>query len=194
MKTRLLIVGGSDAGISAALRAKEMDQTADVTVLLADDYPNFSICGLPFFLSGEVSDWRTLAHRTTEELLGHGVRLLPRHKAMAILSDAREVVASAADGGEVRLAYDKLIVATGATATSPRAIAGLENPGVFPLRWMQDSFAIDAYVRRQKPSSVTIIGGGYIGMEMADAFTRRGLQVTVVGRSYSRRLIHSLAT
>jgi NADPH-dependent 2,4-dienoyl-CoA reductase/sulfur reductase-like enzyme len=183
LKTRLLIVGGSDAGISAALRARERDQGANVTVLLADDYPNFSICGLPFFLSGEVSDWRTLAHRTTEALSERGVRLLPRHKATAILPDARQVVASTPEGREIRLDYDKLIVATGAVSRRPANIAGLENPGVFPLRWMEDSFAIDGYVRRHKPSSVVIVGGGYIGMEMADAFTRRGLRVTVIGRS-----------
>ena len=56
---RLLIIGGSDAGISAALRAQELDQNAEITVLLADDFPNYSICGLPFYLSGETPDWRS---------------------------------------------------------------------------------------------------------------------------------------
>uniref|UniRef100_I2Q6M8 NAD(FAD)-dependent dehydrogenase n=1 Tax=Desulfovibrio sp. U5L TaxID=596152 RepID=I2Q6M8_9BACT len=183
MKTKLLIVGGSDAGISAGLRARELDREADVTVLLADDHPNFSICGLPFFLSGEVPDWRALAHRTTGELLRQGVRLLPRHRATAILPEAREVVATGPDAREVRLAYDKLIVATGAVSKRPRALVGRENPGVFPLRWMGDGLAIDEYVRHRKPTSVVIVGGGYIGMEMADAFTRRGLRVIVAGRS-----------
>ena len=58
-----LIVGGSDAGISAALRARELDDNAEIKVLLADDFPNYSICGLPFYLSGETPDWKTLAHR-----------------------------------------------------------------------------------------------------------------------------------
>jgi hypothetical protein len=66
--TNLLIIGGSDAGISAALRAKEIDPVMDVMVLVADRFPNYSICGLPFYLSGEVSDWHTLAHRTTNEI------------------------------------------------------------------------------------------------------------------------------
>ena len=60
----LLIIGGSDAGVSAALRAQELKPGAEITVLVADDYPNFSICGLPYFLSGETHDWRALAHRT----------------------------------------------------------------------------------------------------------------------------------
>jgi NADPH-dependent 2,4-dienoyl-CoA reductase/sulfur reductase-like enzyme len=64
---RLLIIGGSDAGISAALRARELDRGTEIAVLLADDFPNYSICGLPFFLSGETPDWRSLAHRTEFE-------------------------------------------------------------------------------------------------------------------------------
>ena len=59
MTMRVLIVGGSDAGISAALRARELDQNAEITVLLADDFPNYSICGLPFYLSGETPDWKS---------------------------------------------------------------------------------------------------------------------------------------
>jgi NADPH-dependent 2,4-dienoyl-CoA reductase/sulfur reductase-like enzyme len=63
----MLIIGGSDAGVSAALRIKEFDPQANVTVTVADEYPSFGICGLPFFISGEVTDWRTLAHHTTRE-------------------------------------------------------------------------------------------------------------------------------
>jgi len=64
---RIRIIGGSDAGISAALRAREVSSEADIGVFLADDFPNYSICGLPFFLSGETPDWHTLAHRTEFE-------------------------------------------------------------------------------------------------------------------------------
>lgn len=65
---RLLIVGGSDAGISAALRAGELDPSVEVTVALADAHPNFSICGLPFYVGGDVPEWQSLAHRSLEEL------------------------------------------------------------------------------------------------------------------------------
>jgi NADPH-dependent 2,4-dienoyl-CoA reductase/sulfur reductase-like enzyme len=75
-----LIIGGSDAGISAGLRAHELDPTCEITLVLADDYPNFSICGLPFFLSGETPDWRSLAHRTEFP----GIHLIPNHTAEAI--------------------------------------------------------------------------------------------------------------
>ena len=85
--TRFLIIGGSDAGISAALRAFELDNSTSITVLLADGYPNFSICGVPFFLSGETPDWHQLAHRTQFE----GIKLLLWHTAVAIDPTAHTV-------------------------------------------------------------------------------------------------------
>ena len=71
----LVMIGGSDAGISAALRARELDPGAEVSVVVADAYPNFSICGIPYYVSGEVTHWRNLAHRTTADLEATGMRL-----------------------------------------------------------------------------------------------------------------------
>src|SRR5580692_5806366 len=71
----LVMIGGSDAGISAALRAREVDPGSEVTVVVADAYPNFSICGIPYYLSGEVARWRNLAHRTIADLEAAGMAL-----------------------------------------------------------------------------------------------------------------------
>ena len=71
----LVAVGGSDAGISAALRARELDPGVEVTVVVADRYPNFSICGIPYYVSGEVPRWQNLAHRTIADLEATGMRL-----------------------------------------------------------------------------------------------------------------------
>jgi hypothetical protein len=71
----LVAIGGSDAGISAALRARELDPGSDVTVVVPDAYPNFSICGIPYYISGEVTHWSNLAHRTYADLEGAGMRL-----------------------------------------------------------------------------------------------------------------------
>ena len=94
MTSKLLVVGGSDAGISAALRARELDPTGDVTVLVADAFPNYSICGLPFFLSGETPDWHDLAHRKVPDIEGHGIRLLLDHRATRIDAANRRVIAA----------------------------------------------------------------------------------------------------
>jgi NADPH-dependent 2,4-dienoyl-CoA reductase/sulfur reductase-like enzyme len=180
----LVIIGGSDAGISAALRARELDPAGTVTVLLADDYPNYSICGLPFFVSGEVADWRALAHRTRDDLLAQGIRLLPRHRATALRLREKTIVVSS-PATESLLAYDRLVIATGAVSRRPGHIRGLDTPGVFTLRWMADGLALADYLERRGPASALIVGSGYIGLEMADALRRRGLAVTVAGRSPS---------
>jgi NADPH-dependent 2,4-dienoyl-CoA reductase/sulfur reductase-like enzyme len=184
MSTQLLIIGGSDAGISAGLRAKELDPECEATIVVADRFPNYSICGLPFYLSGEVPDWRALAHRTIEELSGAGLSLLLERRVQAIYPGNHRVMVSG-DGGQTHsLPYDRLIFATGATSVHP-PIIGLNLPGVYPLRFMADAFAVHQHLETRTPRSAVIIGGGYIGMEMADAFTRRELSVTVVEHAAS---------
>jgi NADPH-dependent 2,4-dienoyl-CoA reductase/sulfur reductase-like enzyme len=176
---QLIIIGGSDAGISAALRARELQPEVNVTVVVADRYPNFSICGLPFLLSGEVEDWQTLAHRTAAEIEREGIRLLLEHRATAIDPGAKAVSVAARDGHESKLAYDRLVIGTGAVSVRP-SIGGIELPGVFLLRWMDDAFAMSSRLKDGHRRSAVIVGAGYIGMEMADALTYRGMQVTVV--------------
>jgi NADPH-dependent 2,4-dienoyl-CoA reductase/sulfur reductase-like enzyme len=175
----MLIIGGSDAGISAALRIKELDTHAQVTVVVADAYPNFSICGLPFYLSGEVADWRTLAHRTVQEIETHGIQLLLDHRAEKIDPQAKIVRMTTAKGEVKTVAYDRLLIGTGAESSQP-PIQGLENPGVFFLRWMADSFAVKHFMDQHQPSEAIIVGGGYIGLEMADALSHRGMAVTLL--------------
>lgn len=182
--THLLVIGGSDAGISAALRAKEVNPTVDVTVVVADSFPNFSICGLPFYLSGEVSDWRHLAHRTAEEISRQGIRLLLNHTAQAIDPVEKTVTVVNQEGQLQGLTYDQLVVATGAVPIQPN-IEGLDLHGVYLLHSMADSFAVQQHLSTRAPQSAVIIGGGYIGLEMADAMTLRGLAVTVVEHSES---------
>lgn len=177
--TDLLIVGGSDAGISAALRAKEIDPAICPTVVVADRYPNFSICGLPFFLSGEVKRWQDLAHRTQNDIEQQGINLLLAHHATAINPEERFVSVEDTRGRILQLNYDKLIIATGAEPTLP-SIQGLNQTGVFTLRWMDDCLALNTYIETHTPKQMVIIGAGYIGMEMADAMAVRGLEVTLV--------------
>jgi NADPH-dependent 2,4-dienoyl-CoA reductase/sulfur reductase-like enzyme len=175
----ILIIGGSDAGISAALRARELDPASEVTIVVADRYPNFSICGLPFYLSGEVGDWHTLAHRTVLDIENAGVRLLLEHSVSSIDPISKMVSLSNHEGTTQNLMYDRLIIGTGAESIRP-PVDGISLPGVFLLRWMDEAFAMQQYMNERQPRSAIIVGGGYIGMEMADALTYRGIDVTVV--------------
>ncbi len=191
--SRLVIIGGSDAGISAALRVKEFDAGSEVTVVVADRFPNYSICGLPFYLSGEVPDWRQLAHRTEEEITGKGIHLLLNHIAKTIDTANHTVIMKNRNGQLNELRYDRLILATGAAPVRP-TFSGQDLSGVYLLRTMEDGFAVDEYLHSSNPQSAVIVGGGYIGMEMADAFTHRGLSVTVVehGESVLKTVDQSL--
>jgi NADPH-dependent 2,4-dienoyl-CoA reductase/sulfur reductase-like enzyme len=174
---KLLVIGGSDAGISAALRAHEIDRETDITVLLADDFPNYSICGLPFFLSGETSDWHSLAHRTE---FG-GIDIRRAHKATRINAASKTVEVKTESADSLTFPYDNLVIATGAGPVHP-PIEGWQFPGVFLLHTMQDSFAVHRYLETAKPRRAVIAGAGYIGLEMADALTHRGIEVTVASR------------
>jgi NADPH-dependent 2,4-dienoyl-CoA reductase/sulfur reductase-like enzyme len=174
---RLLVIGGSDAGIAAALRARELDPAVEATVVVADAFPNFSICGLPYYLSGDVADWRELAHRTTSDLEQAGLQLLLDHTAHAIDPAAKQVTATSPHG-QHQLGYDRLVIGTGAVPVRP-PIDGLDLPGVHVLHTMADTFRLHQALTAGAGSAV-IVGGGYIGLEMAEAFTSRGLDVTVV--------------
>jgi NADPH-dependent 2,4-dienoyl-CoA reductase/sulfur reductase-like enzyme len=180
----LVMIGGSDAGISAALRAREFDPAADVTVVLEDAYPNFSICGIPYYVSGEVTHWRNLAHRTLTDLEAAGMQLRLDTTARRIDVPGRKLLVTTAEGGEELLGYDKLVIGTGAVPVRP-PITGLSGPdalgpadGVHLLHSMGDTFAVMRTLEQAAPASAIIVGAGYIGLEMADALTVRGMRVT----------------
>jgi NADPH-dependent 2,4-dienoyl-CoA reductase/sulfur reductase-like enzyme len=180
----LVMIGGSDAGISAALRARELDPAADVTVIAADAYPNFSICGIPYYVSGEVTHWRHLAHRTTADLEATGMRLHLNTTARQIDVPGRKLLVTGAGRTEDLISYDKLILGTGAVPVRP-LITGLTGPGalgpgdgVHLLHSMGDTFALMHTLKDTAPATAVIVGAGYIGLEMADALITRGLSVT----------------
>ena len=175
---RILVIGGSDAGTSAALRAREADSTADVRVIVADTFPNFSICGLPFLLSGEVKDWRALAHRTREDIEALRVNLRLAETATAIDPVRKIVSTRGAEGTVHEHSYDRLVIGTGASPVRP-GLPGADLPEVFTLHTMSECFALQRYLDDGARRAV-IVGGGYIGLEVADALRHRGLAVTLI--------------
>lgn len=183
--THLVAIGGSDAGISAALRARELDPTVDVTVVVADRYPNFSICGIPYFFSGEVQPWQSLAHRTAADLEATGMALRLDTFATDIDVTGRRLAVRNADGSAEFIAYDELVVGTGALP-SDAGIAGLAalgpEDGLHVIHSMGDTFALDRYLTERDPKTAIIVGAGYVGLEMAEAFTARGIAVTQLQR------------
>jgi cation diffusion facilitator CzcD-associated flavoprotein CzcO len=179
--SRLLAIGGSDAGISAALRARELDGGAEVTVVVADAYRNFSICGIPYYVSGDVSDWRSLAHRSVADLEATGMTLRLDTVAQRIEAEAHQVLVTARSGEEELLDYDALVIGTGAVPVRP-PIDGLAefgpDDGVHLLHSTGDTFALMRTLQERSPQRAVIVGAGYIGLEMAEALVAHGVSVT----------------
>jgi len=182
--SRIVIVGGSDAGISAALRIRELDDDSDVHVVLDDAYPNFSICGIPYYVSGDVSDWRQLAHRDLVALETTGMQLHLDTRARCIDPERHELFVTDQSEQDEVIRYDELIIATGATPIQP-AIHGLGGSdslgiadGVHLLHSIGDTLALVRTLESRSPDRALIVGAGYIGLEMAEALTARGLSVT----------------
>jgi NADPH-dependent 2,4-dienoyl-CoA reductase/sulfur reductase-like enzyme len=179
---RILIIGGSEAGISAALRAREVYPIVGITMVTADKYPTSTICRLPVLLGGEAVEWGAIAHRSGEEIEKMGIRLLLEHRARNIDVEAKTVEFSDRSGRTRRLPYDRLILATGTSPGGP-AVAETDLPGVFFLRGTEDSVAMGRYVAKRHPRSAVVVGSDGMGMEVADALSRRGLSVTMLARS-----------
>ena len=182
----IVAIGGSDAGISAALRIRELDPSTEVTVVVADAYPNFSICGIPYYVSGEVTHWTNLAHRTADDLAATGMRVLTDTRATRINVAEHTLDVLDPTGAPTELSYDALIVGTGAVSARP-PIDGLTGPdalgpqdGVHLLHSMGDTFAVMESLEQRGPKTAVIIGAGYIGLEMAEGLTTRGIAVTQI--------------
>ncbi len=176
---KIVIIGGSDAGISAALRIRELDKTIEPLIITSDEFPNFSICGIPFYIGDEIKDWRTLAHRTRAEIEGTGIKLLLDTVVTKILPEEKKIYAAPKDGKPMEIKYDRLVIGTGATSAVP-PIEGRDLPGVFYIRWIGESVAFKEYMEKNKPQNAVIIGAGYIGIEMSEALLNRGIGITVV--------------
>jgi len=176
---QLMVVGGSDAGISAGLRARELDPTVEVTVLVADRFPNFSICGLPYHVSGDVPDWHQLAHRSLEDLEATGMRLLLDHTAHRIDPAVRQITVTGPRGHKQALGYDRLVVGTGAVPARP-PIPGLDLPGVHLLHSMADVFAVQQAIKAGQPRRAVIVGAGTSAWRWPRRSPSRELEVTVV--------------
>ena len=176
---RIIIAGGSDVGISAALRVRELDSSIRPLIITDNSFPNFSICGIPFYIGGEVKHWKDLAHRTADDINDAGIDIMINTKVNSIDPRNKKITAVSFDNKQHELEYDKLVLGIGGVNIVP-PVKGIGLPGVFFMRWMDDCLNFDKYLKEQKPAKAVIVGGGYVGLEMAEALIRRGLRVTLV--------------
>ncbi|MGC4118738.1 MAG: FAD-dependent oxidoreductase [Myxococcales bacterium] len=177
--TKMLIIGGVAAGATAAARTRRLDETAEITVLERGPYVSYANCGLPYFISGDIQKRSKLLLQTPEGFdARYGVKVRVRTEALELDRTGKRVRVRGPEGEEW-LAYDKLILAQGGSPVLP-AIAGAEAPHVFRLWTVPDTDRLDTFLREAAPRTAVVVGGGFIGLEMAEAFRKRGLETTVV--------------
>jgi CoA-dependent NAD(P)H sulfur oxidoreductase len=178
----LLIVGGVAAGLAAAMEARRHAPALDITVLEKTGDISYGACGLPYVISGLIPTLEQLVLRAPAYFRErHNINLHLQTEALEILP-ARSLVRVRAEGAERELGFSSLVLATGAAAICP-PLAGRDLAGVFVLRHMQHGREMLAYLDERRPRAAAIVGAGYIGLELAEAFAQRGLQTTVIEAS-----------
>jgi len=177
---RLVVIGGVAAGMSAASKARRLAPEMDITVFEKSGFVSFGSCGLPYFIGGVIPTHEKLIVRTPEQFAKNRIMVHIHHEVTAIDLKKRVVeVKNLETGRTFQEPFDKLVVTTGGSSVRP-PLPGIELPGIFPLRIIEDGLAIRRWIEEKNARRVVIVGGGYIGMEMAEAFHRLGLQVTVL--------------
>jgi NADPH-dependent 2,4-dienoyl-CoA reductase/sulfur reductase-like enzyme/rhodanese-related sulfurtransferase len=184
MKTthKIIIVGGVAGGASAAAKARRIDENAEVHVFERGPYISFANCGLPYFIAGEIEDRSKLIVMTPERFWERSrVHAHVNHEVLSIDRASKTISVKGPDGIEHTVSYDKLVLSQGAKPLVP-AIPGVDLPHVFTLRDIPDMDRIVTFLNERNPRRAVVIGGGFIGLEMAEAFHRRGIHVTIVER------------
>lgn len=179
MKT--IIIGGVAGGASAAARLRRLDEATEIIVLERGEYVSFANCGLPYYIGGVITNQNHLTLQTPESFRARfHIDVRVNSEAVKIDPDAQTVTVKNLKSGEsYEENYDNLILSPGAEPIKPN-IDGINNDFVFTLRNIPDTFKIKKYIKSAMPKSAVVVGGGYIGVEMAENLKEAGLEVSVV--------------
>ena len=178
---KIVIVGGVAGGASAAARIRRLDESAQIIMFERSGFVSYANCGLPYYIGGVITDSDDLTLQTPEsfwERFRIDVRV--RHEVTDIDTAAKAVTVHGLDTGKIYTeSYDRLILSPGARPTAPD-MPGLDSDRVFTLRTVEDTLKIRSFIDEKKPSSAVVIGGGFIGIEMAENLSAQGAGVTLV--------------
>ncbi|WP_445449651.1 FAD-dependent oxidoreductase, partial [Enterococcus faecalis] len=179
---KIIIVGGVAGGMSAATRLRRLMEDAEILVLEKGPFVSFANCGLPYYVSGEIADREALLVQTPESLSARfNLDVRPFHEVTAISPDKKTVTIKN-EQGTFEETYDKLILSPGAKPLIPEMAGVAEATNVYSLRNVPDLDQIMAALA-MKPATATVIGAGFIGLEMAENLSSRGIKVTVVEKA-----------
>ena len=183
MTEKILIVGGVAGGMSAATRLRRLNENAEIIVFEKGPYVSFANCGLPYYVGGEIAEREKLIVQSAKALKNRfNLEVRENSEVIAIDSEGKKVTV-VSNGESYVESYDKLILSPGAKPIIPQ-IKGLNQAtNVFSLRNIPDVDKIMTYLKAKAPKSATIIGAGFIGLEMAENLAKRGLSVTIVEKA-----------
>ena len=178
---KVVIVGGVAGGATAAARIRRLDEHAEIVVFEKSGYVSYANCGLPYYIGGEIEDKRELTLQTPESFYARfRVDMRVHHEVIAVDVKAKTVkVRNLASGEVFSESYDKLILSTGAHPIKPN-FEGIDNERIFTLRTVEDTLRIKQFTEDKRPQSAVVVGGGFIGIEVAENLRRLGMDVTLV--------------
>ncbi len=178
---KILVIGGVAAGTKAAAKCKRENRADEVMVITKSADISYAGCGLPYYVGGSIEDKAELIVNTPQKYQGlTGVEVRTLREATHVDPVAKKVTVKNLENGQEEIYdYDKLIVATGASAVKP-PIPGVDLPGVFPMRAPEDAITMRDYLTQNDVKKAVVIGGGFIGLELAENLVDRGISVTVV--------------
>ncbi|MBE5731097.1 MAG: CoA-disulfide reductase, partial [Clostridiales bacterium] len=177
---KVLIVGGVAGGASCAARLRRLDEKAEITVLERGEFISFANCGLPYYIGGEITDKSKLTLQTPTSLKRRfNIDVRAFCEAISVDPQAKCVTVREANGNTYTQNYDKLVLSPGAAPILPK-IEGIKSERVFTLRNIPDTLRIKSFIDVNKPRSAVVVGGGYVGIEMAENLVKAGIDVTVV--------------
>jgi len=180
---KVVIVGGVAGGATAAARIRRLDEQAEIVVFERSGYISYANCGLPYYIGGVIEDPEELTLQTPESFFSRfHVNMNVRHEVTAIHPDRKTVSVKNLVTGEVfEEGYDKLLLSPGAKPVWPN-LPGMDSDKLFTLRTVEDTFRIKEYIHENKPKSAVMVGGGFIGLEVAENLRELGMEVTIVQR------------
>jgi len=179
--SKILIIGGVAGGATAAARLRRLDEHCEIIMFERGNYISYANCGLPYYIGGDITEKSALTLQTPESFNSRfNVDVRVNNEVISIDSKNKSVEVKDHKTGEIyHESYDKLILSPGAEPVKPD-IKGFENNKIFTLRNIPDTYKIKDYIENNKPKSAVVVGGGYIGVEMAENLHNSGLEVTIV--------------
>lgn len=178
---KVVIVGGVAGGATAAARIRRLDESAEIVIFEKSNYISYANCGLPYYIGGEITDREELTLQTPESFYSRfRINVFVRHEVLSIDTAVKTVKVKNRDSGEVfSCNYDKLVLSPGARPIKPPFL-GSDDERIFTLRNVEDTFRIKDYLTAKAPKRAVVVGGGFIGIEVAENLVRLGIDVTLV--------------